>query len=114
MGDPLKLYLDEDVDVLVSAVLRSRGFNVSTTLDCGNLQAPDPEQLRFAIEQGRALVTHNRADFELLAMQLFERAESHAGIIIARKRLPYEIVERLLAILGSRSGSDMVDQLLYV
>ena len=114
MVDPLKLYLDEDVDVLVGAVLKSRGFDVVTTVESGNLQNPDHIQLQFATDAGRSMVTHNRIDFEALATQLFERTESHAGIIIARKRPPYEIVERLLGIPGSRSASDMVDQLVYI
>jgi hypothetical protein len=108
------MYLDEDVDVLIGRVLRFRGHDVITTIEAGHLESSDAAQLRFAVESGRAIVTHNRSDFEELATQLFEMSEHHRGIIIARKRLPYDIVERLLPILVERTQPEMIDQLLYI
>ena len=41
-----------------------RGFDVLSARDAGQLHLDDDEQLAFAVAQGRALVTHNRHDFE--------------------------------------------------
>ena len=60
----IRLYFDEDVDILVATLLRSRGFDVMTTVESGNLGASDERQIEFAASNGGALVTHNRADFE--------------------------------------------------
>ena len=42
---------------------------------------PDTAQLRFAAEHQRALLTHNRIDFELLHRAALDKQEPHAGII---------------------------------
>ena len=113
-GEPIALYLDEDVDVLISVVLRSRGYDTLTTVETGNRSVADMDQLRAAVESGRTILTHNRVDFERLATELFEAGETHAGIIMVQRRPPYDIVSRLLPILASRSADEMVDQLLYI
>lgn len=43
------LYLDEDVSVLLAALLRGRGIDVSTARDEQMLGRPDPEQLRKSV-----------------------------------------------------------------
>ncbi len=63
----IRLYLDEDVSVLVGEMIRARGFDVLTTRDAGNLAASDAGQLTFSVRERRAFVTHNRVDFEKLA-----------------------------------------------
>ncbi|MGL6338735.1 MAG: DUF5615 family PIN-like protein [Waterburya sp.] len=67
----IRLYLDEDVNVLVADLLNSRGFDALTVRDAGQLQASDEEQLAYAVSQKRALVTHNRSDFEKLVQTYF-------------------------------------------
>ena len=62
----IRLYLDEDVNVLVADLLNARGFDALTVRDAGKLQTSDAEQLAYAIGEQRALVTHNRSDFEKL------------------------------------------------
>ena len=66
-----ELYLDEDVSVLVAELLRARGFRAITTHEAGNLGSNDRTQLEYATVQRRTLVTHNRADFELLSREYF-------------------------------------------
>src|SRR5258705_13873703 len=91
-------YLDEDVDVLVADLLRAHGFSATSALEAGQLHKDDREQLAYAVSERKTLLTHNRADFEALALSYFAEGEVHYGIIFAVRRSPYEIVKRLLII----------------
>lgn len=108
------LYLDEDVNVLVANLLSARGFDVLTVRDAGQLQASDENQLAYAIEQKRALVTHNRSDFEELIQTYFATGRKHHGVILAVRRPPQEIAQRLLAILNQVTADEMEDQVRYI
>jgi hypothetical protein len=55
------LYCDEDVSVVLAAMLRARGFAVTTARDADQLGRSDEEQLTLAVRAGSALLTHNRA-----------------------------------------------------
>jgi hypothetical protein len=110
----IELYLDEDVDVLVAKLIRSRGFVVSTTLEAGQLGKDDDEQLAFAVSHQMAFVTHNRRHFEALVEQYFAAGRMHWGVIVAVRRTPYEIARRLLKILNHVTADDMQNQLRYI
>lgn len=73
----VELYLDEDVDVLVADLLRANGFAATTALEAGQLHKDDREQLAYAVSQRKTLLTHNRADFEALALGYFAGGELH-------------------------------------
>lgn len=63
----IELYLDEDVDILVTDLLPARGFTVVTTREASQLGKDDASQLGYAVAHEYAFLTHNRADFEALA-----------------------------------------------
>jgi uncharacterized membrane protein YgaE (UPF0421/DUF939 family) len=110
----IELYLDEDADVLIADLLRARGFKVTTTQEAGKLGNSDEEQLAYAVEQQKALFTHNRIDFERMAEEYFAMSKEHYGIIIGVRRQPYEIARRLLAILNNLTANEMKNQLRYI
>lgn len=110
----IHVYLDEDVDVLVAALLRSRGFEATTAQQAGQLGKTDAEQLEYALSQRVTILTHNRTDFEGLARQYFEQEKLHYGIIIAVRNPYQEIVQRLLAVLNSTTVDEMENQILYI
>lgn len=114
MADSVSIYLDEDVSVLVGEMLRARGFDVLTTREAGNLGADDESQLRFATLSGRVFLTHNRVDFERLAVRFFESDHTHSGIMIAVRKHPHEITMRMLVALAGVSREDLVDQIRYI
>jgi predicted nuclease of predicted toxin-antitoxin system len=111
---PSALYLDEDVSVVVAAILRAWGFAVVTARDAGHLGASDAEQLAFGAQAGRVLLTHNRVDFERLHREWLESGRPHAGIIIARRRSPREIAARVGRLLSRLPPDSRESQLLYV
>ena len=75
-----RLYSNENFPLPVVEELRRLGYDVQTTHDTGKSNAgiPDDEVLRYAIENGRAVLTHNRQDF----IRLHRQNPDHAGIIV--------------------------------
>lgn len=110
----VRLYLDEDVDVLIVDLVRARGFEATTTNEADQLHTTDPVQLEYAVRQRMTFVTHNRADFEALAQEYFAAGKTHHGIIIAVRRSPYEIARRLLILVNQVTADEMQNQLLYI
>jgi predicted nuclease of predicted toxin-antitoxin system len=108
------LYLDEDVNVLIADLLRARGFDVIIVRDAKQLHATDAEQLAYAVNQARTLVTHNRTDFEELVQSYFDLGQMHYGVIFAVRRPPQEISKRLLAILNHVTADEMQNQVRYI
>jgi hypothetical protein len=109
-----RVYLDEDVDVLIATLLRSRGYEATTALEAGKLQLSDAEQLAFAAIAGFVILTHNRLHFESLAAECLADGRQHAGIIIAVRRPAYEIARRLLVLLNDISADEFRNQVFYV
>ena len=107
-------YLDEDVDVLIATVLKSRGFSATTTLEAAQVGKSDEEQLAFAAEQRMVLLTHNRKHFEDLARQYYIAGQKHYGIIIAVRRLPNDIANRLLVLVNDLTAEEFEDRVVYI
>jgi predicted nuclease of predicted toxin-antitoxin system len=110
----IELYLDEDVDVLVADLIKARGFVAITTTEAGNKRKDDSEQLAYATENELTLLTHNRVDFEALAQEYFVDGKTHYGIIIAVRRTPQELTQRLLVILNNVTADEIVNQIRYI
>ena len=111
----IRFYYDEDVSVDIAHNLQQRGFDVLTTRDTLRLTYDDNDQLAFAVEQQRAIITHNRRDFEMLHQTYFDQAQLHMGIIIVKRR-PNDahIVSKLLDILNTNTADEICNTLLYV
>ena len=77
-----RLYFDEDADARLAASLKQRGYDVETTVDVGRLEASDEQQLRYAADQQRVLVTHNIRHFPTLHAQWMAVHRQHWGIVI--------------------------------
>ena len=74
------LYANENFPLPVVIALRELGHDVLTTRDAGkaNDAISDEEVLRFAVGNGRAVLTHNRQDF----MRLHRQNSDHEGILV--------------------------------
>jgi hypothetical protein len=110
----IRLYLDEDVDILVAKIVQARGFSVSTARDEGKLGQSDAAQMADAVVSGRSRVTHNIVDFETLVREYVTAGKEHSGVIIAVWRPPQEIAMRLLRNVNHVSADEMRNQLRYV
>ena len=58
----MKLLLDENLSPLHSVELRTEGFDAVAVAECGLSGATDEQVLRFAVDNGRAIMTLD-ADF---------------------------------------------------
>ncbi len=110
----MSLYTDEDVDILIKPILQAKGFKVFTTLDEGMLGKTDQEQLDHAIKLQCAFVTHNRIDFEKLAVQYMGKGQAHHGIILATRRNVYELSRRIARLLEIHKSESIKNRLWYV
>jgi hypothetical protein len=72
----IRLLIDEDVHLLLSETLRRRGFDARHVLELKRGGLSDPEQLGFAVNRKRALLTHNVRDYVLLDREYLLRDRS--------------------------------------
>ncbi len=75
-----RLYSNENFPLPAVIALRELGHDVLTSLGAGkaNQAIPDEEVLRFATENERAVITHNRQDF----IRLHRLNPAHDGVIV--------------------------------
>jgi len=78
VGQPVKIYADEQVARAVVTGLRQRGVDVLTTREAGLLGASDQRHLAVARLQGRVIITQDE-DF----LRLHAAGLKHAGIVYA-------------------------------
>jgi uncharacterized protein DUF5615 len=111
----IRLYLDEDVSVLVAQLLHPHGFDVLTTREAQQLGASDATQLQYAATHHRTLLTHNRVDYEALHAAALDAHQPHAGILVANRRASdFDLARRILTLLDRFTADDVVNQLLYL
>ncbi len=109
------LYFDEDVPLGIARRLRRYGYDVISAHEVEMRGKPDNEQLLYAMAQQRAIVTHNREDFETEHRKLLEAGQKHYGVIIAKRRLlDAEVATRISTLLNAITAEEMEDQLRYI
>jgi predicted nuclease of predicted toxin-antitoxin system len=114
VAELLRIYLDEDVDVLLARLLGSRGFHCVSASELGHLAWTDAQHLEFAAGQGAILITHNRVDFENLARQWWDQSKNHAGIVLAFRRAnTHVLLRRLLPVLACYDQSGWRNVVMY-
>jgi hypothetical protein len=110
----IKIFLDEDVHHLIAHALRLRGRFALTAVDADRQGASDLEQIRFAAENGCAMLSYNVSDFPRIHYEMMAADEHHCGIIVAIQDIPAANARALLAILDAFSAEDLADELLYL
>ena len=91
-----KLYLDEDVDPILSKILRERGHDVTSAVGVRMKTLSDYEQIEFAISEGRTILTHNIKHFVEISNEYAATGKTHFGIIVSNQLPLKEILKRLL------------------
>jgi predicted nuclease of predicted toxin-antitoxin system len=108
---PLAFHLDEQIPPALAAALRSRGIDVTTTVDAGLTGTADREHLAFAANAGRVAVTQD-VDF----LRLHAEGTPHAGIAFWQQqtRSVGEVLRRLLLIHAAVSPDEMKNRVEYL
>jgi hypothetical protein len=85
-----------------------------STNEAANQGRSDGEQLAFATDQGRAILTFNVKDFVRLAHEYADSGRRHGGIIVS-DHLPFrELLRRVLGLLHRHPQGDLADMLLWL
>jgi len=91
----LKIYLDECVSPDLASAMRQRGWDVLSAHEVGLVGVTDEEQLEFATQIGRVLLTFDVQDFQKLAKRWLEQGREHASILLCQ-HLPKQAYGGLL------------------
>ena len=110
----IRLYLDEDVNPLLAEHLRARGFDAASAVAAGRRRLPDHEQLLVAVQDGRALLTHNRNHFLALARAWSQRGMVHRGILVAGQWPFPVLLRRTLRTLSQYSAEDIENLVVWI
>ena len=108
-----KILCDENVAVEIAAALIRAGYDATHVSRLGRRRDPDDSQLRLAIEENRAIVTHDRLDFEGLHLHYMEHGWEHCGIVISNSYDVRTMVRKLLILLEDKSEF-MLNQIWYM
>jgi uncharacterized protein with PIN domain len=113
----IRIFTDEMVHARLAAALRQRGYDVESCHEAGraNRHIADPEQLAYATEQGRAILTQNATDFYALDFAWKAAGRRHAGILVYSPHLRFaDLLARLPRFLDTTSRESQDDTLLWL
>jgi predicted nuclease of predicted toxin-antitoxin system len=113
MADPV-LLLDADVRVMLAEVLRQRGYDAIHVLEIGRGGKSDQEQLGYAVNDGRTILTHNIRDFVILDRACREQVKEHAGIIVSDQVPLRELLRRTLRCLNQHTKETLRNHVIWL
>ncbi len=99
--EPVSVYLDADVDPELARQARQRGFDVVSAYEVGNGRLLDEDQLAYAAEQNKVILTHNARDFAPLFDEWWQAGRHHAGIMVSEQLPVGVLLKRLLQMLDT-------------
>jgi predicted nuclease of predicted toxin-antitoxin system len=107
----VSFFFDEHIPPAVAAGLVRRGIDVLTVQQAGRTGLPDAEQLDFARQSGRVMVTQD-SDYLILAAE----GASHAGIAYSKpqSRSLRELIDALALIGDVLDSAQMVGRVEYL
>ena|SRR5450755_2680895 len=81
----MNIYLDDNItDHRLYGILVRDGHVVTLPADVSLSKASDPKHLRWAIENGRTMLTGNHVDFDELHFLVLASGGKHPGIFVVR------------------------------
>lgn len=110
----LGLYIDEDVPLSLAQALLNRGVNISTTQNTGNTGNSELQQLIYAKEENRVLLTHNKKDFILLHKEFLANKRQHCGIIVTDQLPVGTLLRRMMKLWFILDAHDMENRLEFL
>lgn len=104
MANQIRFYFDQHIPVSIARGLRRRGVDVLTTQEVDRCGLPDLDQLAFATQQDRVLVTF---DAHLLSLASSEIEHTGIAFCSAAKYSIGELFSALLVLHEVLSSGDL-------
>jgi len=110
----IALLLDEDVRPRLGEILRQRGYDAIHVLEVGRAGKTDSEQLAYAVNEQRSILTHNIRHFGLLNQRYHEEGREHFGILLSAQVPLRDLLRRALRFLGRHAAEDVKNNILWL
>lgn len=110
----IKLYLDEDISPIIAVVLRSRGYDALSVHEVEMTGKKDEEQLEYARQNERVLLTFNARHFAPLAAEYYQKGREHSGIVVSKKINISEMVRLIANMLKKLNAEDLKNSLIWL
>ncbi len=113
----LPLLADENLngDIVRGLLRRQPELNLIRIQDIELAGANDPQVLAWAAEDGRIIMTHDRATLPHYAFHRVVSSERMPGVFVLNDRMPVaQAIEELLLIDACSEPSDWDDRVLYL
>jgi predicted nuclease of predicted toxin-antitoxin system len=111
---PVRLYLDEMIPVVLAVVLHQYGYDVLSAKEANMFGKSDEEQLDFAVSNRRAIVTFNIKDFVLLHQSWLSEGKEHFGIIVSQEIRISKLIHLCLKFFGRIEGKELLNQVHFL
>lgn len=105
----IKIFADENVEKSVVFSLKEKGFDITSVNIEKRKGLSDKEQLNFAIEKNRVVLTHD-LDF----VKISKQKDNPGVLFIPKVRKPEEIVKRVVRILELLDLEDLENEVVFV
>jgi predicted nuclease of predicted toxin-antitoxin system len=109
-----RFYLDEDINVLLKQALINRGADVLSTLKAGNTGNKDEEQLIYATNENRIIITHNIEDFVKLHEKFLKNNRIHSGILLTDQLPIGVLLKRIMQLWFTLDANDMESRIEFL
>ncbi len=109
-----RFYLDEDINVTLEQALINRGVDAISTLKAGQIGNRDEEQLIFAKDENRIIVTHNTRDFVILHKIFLNDDRVHSGIIVSDQLSIGALLKSVMKLWFSLDNEEMQNRLEFL
>ena len=108
------LLLDEDVRVVLAVILRQRGYDVIHVLEVERTGKSDSEQLAYAVQRRRAILTHNIRDYVLLHRAYQAQGKAHHGILVSDQVPLRDLLRRTLRCLSHSTAEELHNRVIWL
>lgn len=91
----MRFLLDENVHPRVAALAWDMDLDVVSVHDVRRQGLSDREQLEFAAEQERIMITRNRSDYLYWTGEFYQAGRAHGGLLLVEAGLPNDQPEMI-------------------
>lgn len=109
--EKIRLYIDEDLTDRLAVALRSRGYDVISAHEVNMRGRTDKEQLAFATNNNRIILTRNIKHFVALQREYYKHGLLHKGIVVTDYLPLKELIRRVTRFLNKKRMAEMRNSL---